>query len=85
MLDMIFTIGAAISAGLFIYGAYLAIHYALFHEHIATTSTADELPEIREKQCEASVEQGRPRAVIPRDGGYVNFMSSDDNHRAPVG
>jgi hypothetical protein len=43
MLDIIFTIGTAISAGLFIYGAYLAIQYVLFHEHIATTSTADEL------------------------------------------
>ena len=49
MLDMIFTIGAAISAGLFIYGAYLPIRYTLFHEHIATTSTAYELPENREK------------------------------------
>ena len=51
---MIFTIGAVISAGLFIYGAYLAIRYTLFHEHIATTSTADELPEIREKHPKPS-------------------------------
>ena len=43
-MDMIFTIGAAISAGLFIYGAFIAIDYALFPEH--TTATTEELPEV---------------------------------------
>ena len=43
-MDMIFTIGTAISAGLFIYGALIAIDYALFPEH--TTATTEELPEV---------------------------------------
>jgi hypothetical protein len=46
MLDIVFSIGFLISAAMFAYGAYLAIRYALFQEHIETTSTADELPEI---------------------------------------
>ena len=45
-MDIVFTIGTMISAAMFVYGAYLAIRYALFHERIETTSTADELPEI---------------------------------------
>lgn len=44
MLDIIVTIGTAISAGLGIYGAFLAIDYALFPEH--TTATVEELPEM---------------------------------------
>jgi hypothetical protein len=43
-MDMIFIIGTAISAGLFIYGAFIAIDYALFPEH--TTATTEELPEV---------------------------------------
>jgi hypothetical protein len=46
MLDMLFTIGTVISAAMLGYGAYLSIHYALLHEHAATTATAEELPEI---------------------------------------
>lgn len=44
MLDMIFTMGTAISAGLFVYGAFIAIDSALFPEH--TTATMEELPEM---------------------------------------
>jgi hypothetical protein len=44
MLDMIFTIGPAISAGLFICAAFIAIDSALFPEH--TTATMEELPEM---------------------------------------
>jgi len=44
--DIIFTIGTMISVAMLAYGAYLAIHYALFHDRIETTATADELPEI---------------------------------------
>ena len=44
MLDIILTIGTALSAGFFIYGAFVAIDYALFPEH--TTATAEELPEM---------------------------------------
>jgi hypothetical protein len=46
MLDIVFTIGTLISVAMFAYGAYLAIHYTLFHDRIETTETADELPEI---------------------------------------
>jgi hypothetical protein len=46
MLDMLFIIGTMISAAMFVYGAYLAIQYALLHEHTATPATADDLPEI---------------------------------------
>jgi hypothetical protein len=42
MLNMIFTIGGAISAGLFIYGAFIAIDYALFPKN--TTRKAEEAP-----------------------------------------
>jgi hypothetical protein len=35
-----------ISAAIVVFGAYLAVHYALVHEHTATPTTADELPEI---------------------------------------
>ena len=45
MSDMLFTIGATISAAMPGYGAYLAIRYALLHEHV-TPATADELTEI---------------------------------------
>jgi hypothetical protein len=34
------------SAAMCIYGAYLAVHYALIHEDTATPTIADELPEI---------------------------------------
>ena len=44
MLDIIFPIGAAISAGLFMYGAFITIDFALFPEH--TTAITEELPEI---------------------------------------
>lgn len=44
MLDMIFTIGPAISAGLFVCAAFIAIDCALFPEH--TTATIEELPEM---------------------------------------
>lgn len=44
MLDMIFTIGTTISAGLFICSAFMAIDYALFPEQ--TTAAAEELPEM---------------------------------------
>jgi hypothetical protein len=43
-MDMIFTIGMGISAGLIISGAFISIHYALFPEQ--TTSTTEELPEM---------------------------------------
>ena len=46
MMDIMFIIGTLISVAMFAYGAYLAIHYALFHDRIETTATADELPEI---------------------------------------
>ena len=44
MLDTILTIGASISAGLFVYGVFMAIDYALFPEH--TTPSIEELPEM---------------------------------------
>jgi hypothetical protein len=44
MLDIILTIGTAISAGFFIYGAFVAIDYALFPQ--GTTPTTEELPEM---------------------------------------
>jgi|RhiMetdeSRZDD1v2_1073273.scaffolds.fasta_scaffold88699_5 hypothetical protein len=44
MLDMIFTIGPAISAGLFVCAAFIAIDCALFPEH--TPATIEELPEM---------------------------------------
>jgi hypothetical protein len=44
MLDMIFTMGTAISAGLFVYGAFIAIDCALFPEH--TSATIEQLPEM---------------------------------------
>ena len=44
MLDMIFTMGTAISAGFLVYGAFIAIDSALFPEH--TTATIEELPEM---------------------------------------
>ena len=42
MLDMIFTIGTAISAGLFVCAAFIAIDCALFPEH--TPAAIEELP-----------------------------------------
>jgi hypothetical protein len=47
MLDILFTLGAMMSAAMFSYGGYLAIRYAVLPEHTATTATADdEMPEI---------------------------------------
>jgi hypothetical protein len=47
MLEILFTLGAMMSAAMFSYGGYLVIRYALLPEHTATTATADdEMPEI---------------------------------------
>jgi hypothetical protein len=60
-LDMIFTIGAAISAGLFIYGGYLAIHYALFLRR--TARECEKFSESRKSPApSAAISCGRYRA-----------------------
>lgn len=44
MLDMIFTVGPTISAGLLVYAGFIAIDCALFPEH--TSATIEELAEM---------------------------------------
>lgn len=46
MLEILFTIGQAISAAAVMYGACLAIDYAVFPESRERNAAADEAPEI---------------------------------------